>query len=145
MGRGWHYEYDNERPDPGFLLASLTGMTAASTQRERAAYGRVLETYVFSELLKLATWAEDDYTLFTYRDKDQVEVDFVIENSAGQIAGVEVKAAATVQACDLRGLRKLAALAGERFRAGIILYDGEQTLPIGERLWAVPLSSLWAC
>lgn len=126
------------------LLASLTAMTQASAQRDRAAFGRVLETYVFSELLKLATWAQDDYAIHTYRDKDQVEVDFVIENGAGLITGVEVKAAATVQANDLRGLKKLAALSGGRFSAGIILYDGEMTLPVGERIWAVPLSTLWA-
>ncbi len=127
------------------LLASLTDMTEAAARQNRPAFGHVLESYVYGELLKLASWAEDDYDIFTYRDKDQNEVDFVIENGAGRIAGVEVKAAATVQASDLRGLRRLALLAGERFTAGIILYDGEQTLPVGQRLWAVPLSTLWTC
>jgi predicted AAA+ superfamily ATPase len=126
------------------LLGSLTDMTAASVERDRTSFGHVLESYVFSELLKLASWAEGSYALFTYRDKDQVEVDFVIENLAGQVVGVEVKASATVSARDLTGLKKLATLAGEQFIAGIVLYDGDNTWPIGDRLWAVPISTLWS-
>ena len=125
------------------LLSTLVDLNEASAARNRALFGRVLENYVYSELLKQATWAERDYALHTYRDKDQVEVDFVIEDAAGQIVGVEVKAAASVSAGDLAGLKKLATLAGKQFVAGIVLYDGNDTLPIGERLWAVPLSTLW--
>ena len=67
----------------------------------------------------------------------------MIENSAGQLVGVEVKATATVKAADLRGLKKLASLAGDQFKLGVLLYDGAETLPLGEGLWAAPLSSLW--
>lgn len=78
-----------------------------------------------------------------YRDADQIEVDVVIENAAGQVVGVEVKAAATVKAADLRGLKKLADLAGSQFKLGVVLYDGSETLPLGDGLWAAPLSTLW--
>ncbi|WP_297480821.1 ATP-binding protein [Ferrovum sp.] len=125
------------------LLSTLVDLNEAPAIRDRALFGRVLENHVYSELLKQATWAERNYTLHTYRDKDQVEVDFVIEDLAEQVVGVEVKAAASVSAGDLSGLKKLAALAGKQFVAGIVLYDGNDTLPIGERLWAVPLSTLW--
>ncbi|OFZ68492.1 MAG: AAA family ATPase [Betaproteobacteria bacterium RBG_16_58_11] len=125
------------------LLSTLVDLTTASAARDRALFGRVLESYVYSELLKQATWAEGSYALFAYRDKDQLEVDFVIENAAGQIVGVEVKAAASVSAGDLAGLKRLAALSGKQFVAGLVLYDGNDTLPIGERLWAVPISTLW--
>jgi len=40
-------------------------------------------------------------------------------------------------------LRKLVGLAGDRFRMGVLLYDGKETLPLGKCLWAAPLSSLW--
>lgn len=125
------------------LLSTLVDLTTASAARGRALFGRVLESYVYSELLKQATWAEGSYALFAYRDKDQLEVDFVIENAAGQIVGVEVKAAASVSAGDLAGLKRLAALSGKQFVAGLVLYDGNDMLPIGERLWAVPISTLW--
>ena len=125
------------------MLSALTGLTELSVVRNRPLFGRVLESYVYAELLKQATWAEQDYTVHTYRDKDQVDVDFVIENIAGQVTGVEVKTAASVSANDLIGLKKLSLLAGEKFVAGIVLYDGKDTLPIGRQLWAVPISTLW--
>jgi len=126
------------------LLSTLVDLTPASAGRDRARLGRVLESFVYSELLKQSTWAEGDYGLFHYRDRDQVEVDLVIEDAARRVVGVEVKAAASVGARDLRGLKKLAALAADRFAAGIVLYDGEDTVPVGERLWAAPLSALWS-
>lgn len=83
------------------------------------------------------------YRLLYYRDSDMVDVDPVIENAAGQIVGVDIKAAALVKPGDLRGLRRLAGLAGDRFRKGILLYDGTETLPLCDRMWAARLSSLW--
>jgi hypothetical protein len=70
-------------------------------------------------------------------------VDFIIENAVGHLVGVEVKAAATVKDRDLRGLKRLASVAREQFKLGVILYDGSETLPLGDGFWAAPLSSLW--
>lgn len=67
----------------------------------------------------------------------------MIENAAEQLVGVEVKASATVQESDLRGLKKLANMAGDQFVMGVLLYDGVETIPLGEKLLAAPLSSLW--
>jgi predicted AAA+ superfamily ATPase len=125
------------------LLAHLRGATALSLHRDRAAFGSLLESYVVSELLKLASWTNGDLQLLSYRDRDQQEVDVVIENGAGQVVGLEVKAKASVQPRDVAGLRKLAALAGDQFIAGLVLYDGAETLPLGPSLWAVPIASLW--
>lgn len=125
------------------LLATLLDVTADEIQRDRARFGKVLETFVFGELLKHATSADGDYHLMYYRDADKFEVDVIAENAAGQLVGVEVKAAATVNGNDLRGLRKLATLAGEQFKLGVLLYDGAETLPLGDGIWAAPLSTLW--
>lgn len=125
------------------LLAMLMNLGIEEVRRDRSRFGQVLETFVFGELLKHTTSAEGDYQLLYYRDADQVEVDIVIENAAGQLVGVEVKASATVKASDVRGLRKLAALAGDQFKMGVLLYDGAETLPLGDGIWAAPLSSLW--
>ncbi len=125
------------------LLCQLRGADAAAIQRDRTAFGPLLECYVVSELLKLASWSARDLEVLSYRDKDQREVDVVIENSAGQLIGVEIKAKASVQPRDFAGLHKLAELAGEQFIAGLVLYDGRETLPMGPGLWAVPLATLW--
>ena len=125
------------------LLAVLLDLTSEVMQQDRTRFGNVLETFVFDELLKLSTTAQGDYRLMYYRDADKVEVDVVIENAAGQLVGVEVKASATIKESDLRGLKKLAGLAGSQFKMGVLLYDGTEELPLGDRVWAAPLSSLW--
>ena len=125
------------------LLATLLELTSDEVQQNRTRFGNVLETFVFSELLKATTTAENEYALMYYRDADKVEVDVVIENAAGQLVGVEVKATATVKESDLRGLRKLSALAGAKFKMGVLLYDGDETMPLGDNIWAAPLSTLW--
>lgn len=75
--------------------------------------------------------------------RDGAEVDIVIERKARAVAGVEVKAGATVTEADCRGLRKLAQAAGRRFVRGVVLYDGETALPFGDQFQAVPLRLLW--
>ncbi|MEX1300771.1 MAG: DUF4143 domain-containing protein [Desulfotignum sp.] len=102
-----------------------------------------MESFFFGELLKNAGAADDDYQIGYYRDHDRQEVDDVLENAGGSVVGVEVKAAATVKKNDLKGIRRSAKAVGERWLSGIILYDGDMTLPIGRKIWAVPLSTLW--
>lgn len=125
------------------LLATLVDLGSPTVPQDRSRFGRVLETFAYGELLKHTTTAEGDYRLLYYRDLDKLETDVVIENAAGQLVGVEVKASATVKESDLRGLKKLASAAGEAFTLGVILYDGTETLPLGDDLWAAPLSGLW--
>lgn len=126
------------------LLASVNALTPDQARQDRTVFGSLLESFVFSELIKHAGWSEDNYTFSHYRDKDKREVDFVIENSAGQIVGVEVKAASTVTAKDFSGLRKLAEARGKTFVAGIVLYDHHDTVPFGANLFALPISTLWS-
>lgn len=125
------------------LLSALLDLNRREVLQDRTRFGKVLETFVFGELLKHITTADAPYRVLYYRDADQVEVDLLIENSAGHLIGVEVKAAATVKNSDFLGLKKLAALAGEQFKMGVLLYDGSETVPLGDRIWAAPLSSLW--
>ena len=67
----------------------------------------------------------------------------MIETVSSGVIGVEVKASATVNRDDFKGLRKLAAACGDAFKLGVVLYDSETTVPFGARLFAAPLSCLW--
>ena len=128
--------------DPG-LLASLSGTTPGSISLDRKAFGHILESFVFAELLKHAQTAEESCQIFHYRDQDKREVDLVVENASGHIVGIEIKATASLKSGDVAGLKHLLEVAPEKFRMGVILYDGNEILPLGERLWAAPLSTLW--
>lgn len=125
------------------LACALLGLGAEALWEDRPAFGRLLETFVFQELRRQGSWQEDHIRFYHFRDKDMVEVDIVLEGDGGRVAGVEVKAAATVTASDFRGLRKLKEASGERFAGGVVVYDGETSVSFGERLYAVPVRTLW--
>jgi len=125
------------------VACSLLGIDAAALSSDRAALGQLLETFVFEELRRQASWHADDLRFHHFRDKDGAEVDIVLERGARELVGLEVKAAATVTASDFRGLRKLKDAAGRRFAAGVVLYDGESSASFGDGLFAVPIRSLW--
>ena len=125
------------------LLGTLLRATAERVARDRSIFGTLLETFVFSEVLKQASWLGESCAVYHYRDKDQDEVDLVIEAGDGALIGIEVKASATVNAADFKGLRKLAAASERDFRLGLVLYDGTRAVPFGERLFAAPIPCLW--
>jgi predicted AAA+ superfamily ATPase len=126
------------------LLAALLGTTAERIAKDRSSFGPLLETFVFSEMLKQASWFGQTCALYHYRDKDLDEVDLVVETGSGALVGIEVKASATVNAGDFKGLRKLADACGDNFKLGVVLFDGTRPVHFGDRLVAAPMSCLWA-
>ena len=124
------------------LACALLGVNAKTLWDDRALYGQLLETFIYQELRRQASWQEEPVNFYHFRDKDGVEVDVVME-SGGKLSGIEVKAASTVVSDDFKGLRKLKNAAGRRFALGVLLYDGDAITPFGEDLYAVPISCLW--
>ena len=125
------------------LLAALQRVSAATVARDWQKLGPLLESFVYAELAKTSALSDDELTLSHYRDKDQVEVDFVLERSPGAIVGIEVKASATVRPRDFKGLKRLRQAVGDRFSCGIILHDGDRVQKAGSRLFAMPVKMLW--
>ena len=127
------------------LAAALVGVDAArySAPDQGALAGGLFETFVVMELIKQASWSTTPVELYFYRDSDKREVDLVVESASGDVVAIEAKTAAATTASDLRGLRVLRDKLGERFKAGVVVYSGEHTLPIDDRIWAVPIFGLW--
>lgn len=151
--RPWSRNLGSRHVKTPRLFLIDTGMMSALTSADATRYaaidqgelaGMLLETFVVMELVKQRTWSKARADLYFYRDAQLREVDVVIETPAGDVAGVEVKAAASLGRADTRGLRFLRDKLGERFKAGVVLYTGARTLRMGERIWAVPLRGLWA-
>ncbi|WP_280252324.1 ATP-binding protein [Nocardia abscessus] len=125
------------------IAASLIGADARSLLRPDGQFGPLLEGFVLMELARQLAWTAEDVSIFHYRTKDQVEVDAVLENRRGEVAGIEVKAASTVGPDDFRHLHHLAERLGNDFVVGIVLHTGQQTLPFGPKMLAMPVSALW--
>ncbi len=124
------------------MLAAVRGLTSVRLRGQRDAFGALLETFVFSEILKLMAASDMQLTLYHFRDHQMRAVDIVVERDDGLIAGVEIKASATAGSGDFGGLRTLDQTCGKRFAYGVVLYDGTDVVPFGERLAAAPWSSL---
>jgi predicted AAA+ superfamily ATPase len=125
-----------------FLDSGLAGYLSAGSRTD-ASTGSLLENFVLGELARQLTWTPFSARLFHYRDRDQYEVDAVLEDNAGEVVGVEVKASETIRTDDFRGLRLLQRRLGERFRAGFVLYCGNESLSFGNGMVALPISALW--
>ncbi len=125
------------------LAAYLLNLDAERLATETAVRGALVENFVAMELRKQAGWSRQGVRLFHFRTAAGQEVDFVIENAAGIVAGIEVKASATVTARDFSGLQVLAETAGARFHRGVVLYTGTAAAAFGPRFYALPLSALW--
>jgi predicted AAA+ superfamily ATPase len=125
------------------LLTYLLGANEHRIATDDQITGKALENFAVIEVLKHADWASLDTRAYHYRRRDE-EIDLVLESRAGDIAAIEVKAAASIGRKDLRAMERMRDARGEDFKAGVVLYAGAQTIPLGKRLWAVPISGLWA-
>lgn len=125
------------------MMCALRAISRRKLVASPADMGSLLESFVYNELRKQALWVDDPPAFHHYRDKDKVEVDIVLESVSGGCYGIEVKAAASLHASDFTGLKRFRRVAKERFRMGVLLYDGDHTTAFGDGLYAVPIGALW--
>lgn len=126
------------------LLASILGINDERLEKDPSLYGSLLETFVGMELKKLISYSGERISLYHYRTLALHEVDFVLEKKNGDLVGIEVKASSSISQSDLKGLKNLAESTKQKFKRGIVLYGGEEVLPLGEKLIALPISALWS-
>ncbi len=124
------------------LQAALMRFDASMLYTHGERFGVTLETWVYAELRKLVRASDERWTISHFRDKDGVEVDFVLELPTRELIGIEVKASSSVHSADFKGLRRLQSLAGRDLVNGLLLYNGDKALSFGDGLWAVPLWAL---
>lgn len=110
---------------------------------DRTKAGLIVENFIALELLKQLSWYDKHLKIFHFSIHKGREVDLVIEDRNRNIYGIEVKTTMTLRENDFSGLRKLAEVAGGKFKKGIVLYTGEHFLHFGNNLFAVPMENLW--
>jgi len=125
------------------LLSHLLGADENRIRTDDQITGHIVENFVVMEVIKQIDSAEIDAKPYHYR-AGRDEVDMILESRSGAIVGIEVKAGASLGSSDWRPLAKLRDSAGSRFVCGVVVYSGRQTLPLSDRLWAIPISGLWS-
>lgn len=125
----------------------LSGITVGGITRRIPAvlseFGHLMESFVVNEVLKQASWLDRDLRVGHYRTSDGHEVDLVIENEDGEVIAIEVKAGGTYRREDMSGLVHLRERLGDRFLGGVLMYTGERSAVVEDRLYLVPIASLW--
>jgi len=124
------------------LACHLVGIDEDALRHGGEIAGRVFENFVVLELFKHASWSEEPVGLYHFRSQSGHEVDVVIEGSGGKVVGVETKLSASPSPRDFSGLKVLREHLGDKFIRGILIYTGNQIVPFGENLHAVPISAL---
>jgi len=124
------------------LLCNLLGADTVRTVKDQQVVGKVFESFVVSEILKHLSWSETQARAYHYQRPNK-DVDIILERTDGAIVGIEIKASATIRSGASRWLHELREERNDSFIAGVVIGTIPQTLPLGERLWAVPVSALW--
>jgi len=125
------------------LAAHLLGVSKQRLRADPAIAGRLWENFAAAEIRKQIGWSRGRPAVFHFRERSGLEVDLVLETPDGRVVGIEVKASATVRSEDFKGLRFLRDALGNRFRRGVVLYLGRESLSFGSRMSALPMSALW--
>ena len=125
------------------LTAHLAGVTRQRLDRDPVLFGHLIENFVVNELRKQTGWSDSRVNLHHYRTTTGREADILLEDAAGRLVGLEVKASATVVRKDFSGFDALSEDTRRQFVRGIVLYTGEQSVAFGENYMALPVSAMW--
>ena len=129
--------------DPA-LLVHLLRLDAGGILRDGDLLGRVLDTFVASQLRPELALASERPQVHHLRTKGgEREIDLLVELGGFRIVGIEIKASAAPRADSAKHLVWLRDTLGDRFLGGVVLHTGPRAFPLGEKIVAAPISSLW--
>lgn len=131
--------------DSGLVSHLLNVDVKSSMEGKNEHLGNLVETFVYSELIKHASYSDENINIYHYRDNQKQEVDFVLESTSGDIVALEIKSGSTIKTNHFKGLIALAKTMNKKSFKGIVLYGGDQILPykVDEyQFWAIPLKIL---
>jgi predicted AAA+ superfamily ATPase len=127
------------------LMAAVLRMDQAAILHDDKMLGRVIDTFVASQLRGEIEVCATRPRLYHLRDTDgRREVDIVAELAGERVLGFEVKASSSVTAGDARHLAWMRDELGDRFIGGVVLHTGPRAFPLGDRIRALPISTIWA-
>ncbi len=105
--------------------------------------GALVETFVVGECYKWIKTMRPSTDISFYRTHDGTEVDLVVSTAQG-VWGIEIKTSLQVSRSQARSLRIFAKQMGERWRGGLVVYQGNMLQQIEPNIWAVPIGRLFS-
>ena len=126
------------------LLAHMLGASVDRLKTEGNLAGAAFENFVLMELRKQCGLECNAAGIVLLANSLGQEVDIVLEDRSGTVVGVEVKAAASLGASDVRGLQALATAVGKKWVRGVVIYTGATAVPFSANLHGIPIGQLWS-
>lgn len=131
--------------DSGLASFLLNVDVKSSMEGKNKHLGNLVETFVYSELIKHQSYSEESVEIYHFRDAHNKEVNFVIESSSGDIVALEIKSGSSIKKDQFKCLLALAKTVKDKNFKGIVLYGGDKMLPFKleeYQFWAIPLRIL---
>jgi predicted AAA+ superfamily ATPase len=126
------------------MAAQLAGDDHQGLMSNGTRLGRIVESFVAAQVRPLYKLGIPSISCYHLRDANgKHEIDLILESAAGRVVGIEVKSGKTIAASDGKHLAWLRDQLGQSFVRGIVLHTGNMTFPLGPKLWAMPIASLW--
>jgi predicted AAA+ superfamily ATPase len=122
------------------LALAVANLTIDDLRRDPALTGRYVESYVAQQLRPQVAAANGTLRHVRTTGGDH-EVDLLADVSGRRYA-FEVKAGTRPDAEDTKHLRWLKRELGDDLALGVVVHTGADTYPLGDDIWAVPLSDL---
>ncbi len=127
------------------LLTTSLHLDERAVIRDGNLLGRLIETYVLAQIRPELELTGFGPRLYHLREKNgRHEIDLIAEMRAGDVVAVEIKSSSAPSKADARHLEWLRERLGERFLAGAVLHTGPRPFHLSERIFALPIATLWA-
>ncbi len=123
------------------LVAQLGAIESWEEASEQGRAGALFETWAVAEVRALDRLSPRPSVTTFWRTSTGREIDLVLERG-NKLVAIEFKAAATVTEADTVALRELQQLLGARLRMAVVACMIPKAEVLGQRLCAVPISSL---
>ena len=131
--------------DTNFLSFIMRRDILEVYEKDPSLMGHLFENFTASEIMKAISVLPGKYYVSHFNPVrgDGKETDFVIEKDNGETIAIEVKLDSSLNDNDFKNLELCRSTIGDKFKKGIVLYTGEDLVPFGDNLWAVPINYLW--
>ena len=126
------------------LFTSLKSPQVSIFEQNQTNFAGLLNCFISSEILKLTNIPEHEFEIYYFRSSGDEKVDIVLVRDDGLIAGVDILPKDSISPIDLNGLYALMLKCGQRFSYGAVLYSGRSVQKLDEKIFAIPISSLWS-
>ncbi|MDR0502024.1 MAG: ATP-binding protein [Treponema sp.] len=114
-------------------------------KKDPSLMGHLFENFIATEIAKSISALPGKYYMSHFNPVrgEGKETDFVVEKDNGETIAIEVKLDSSLEEKDFKNIELCRDTIGSKFIKGIVLYTGEDLVPYGDKLWAVPVNYLW--